>query len=91
MAEQVHEMFPQIDIGTIRDDIQQTGSAQATIENILMGRLLDRNASSYGRYGVSYYFENIFGKHYRVKFFFCDLHHQITKILFLGWNGFKYN
>ncbi|VDN50053.1 unnamed protein product [Dracunculus medinensis] len=51
MAEQVHEMFPQIDIGTIRDDIQQTGSAQATIENILMGRLLDRNASSYGRYG----------------------------------------
>lgn len=46
MAEQVREMFPQLDIGTILEDIRETGSAQATIENILEGRLVSRSLST---------------------------------------------
>ncbi|EYB90699.1 hypothetical protein Y032_0215g2352 [Ancylostoma ceylanicum] len=39
MAHQVNEMFPQISIETIIEDLRVTGSTQATIENILEGRV----------------------------------------------------
>ncbi|KHN77840.1 E3 ubiquitin-protein ligase AMFR [Toxocara canis] len=39
MAEQVREMFPQVDLNTIWDDLRMSGSMQATIENILEGRV----------------------------------------------------
>ncbi|KHJ91483.1 CUE domain protein [Oesophagostomum dentatum] len=39
MAHQVHEMFPQIPVETIMEDLRSTGSTQATIENILEGRI----------------------------------------------------
>ncbi|ETN68636.1 CUE domain protein [Necator americanus] len=39
MAHQVHEMFPQIPIETAMEDLRITGSTQATIENILEGRV----------------------------------------------------
>ncbi|MFH4983039.1 hypothetical protein AB6A40_009748 [Gnathostoma spinigerum] len=43
IAEQVRELFPQMDMATIMDDVRETGSAQATIENILEGRLIDQS------------------------------------------------
>ncbi|VDK58886.1 unnamed protein product [Cylicostephanus goldi] len=39
MANQVNEMFPQIPVETIIEDLRVTGSTQATIENILEGRV----------------------------------------------------
>lgn len=39
MLEQVREMFPQMSIEAIMVDLRQSGSAQATIENILEGRI----------------------------------------------------
>uniref|UniRef100_A0A915ACK0 Autocrine motility factor receptor n=1 Tax=Parascaris univalens TaxID=6257 RepID=A0A915ACK0_PARUN len=39
MAEQVHEMFPQVELSLIWNDLRVSGSVQATIENILEGRL----------------------------------------------------
>uniref|UniRef100_A0A0N5AHV8 CUE domain-containing protein n=1 Tax=Syphacia muris TaxID=451379 RepID=A0A0N5AHV8_9BILA len=45
MANQVHEMFPQLGVETILQDIRESGSTQATIENILEGRLEEYNSS----------------------------------------------
>ncbi|KJH43919.1 CUE domain protein [Dictyocaulus viviparus] len=39
MARQVHEMFPQIAIDVITEDLRISGSSQATIDNILEGRV----------------------------------------------------
>ncbi|KAK6009179.1 CUE domain protein, partial [Ostertagia ostertagi] len=39
MAHQVHEMFPQMPIEAIMEDLRISGSSQATIENILEGRI----------------------------------------------------
>lgn len=39
MLEQVREMFPQMSIDTILSDLRLSGTAQATIENILEGRM----------------------------------------------------
>lgn len=39
MAEQVHEMFPQVELSLIWNDLRVSGSVQATIDNILEGRL----------------------------------------------------
>ncbi|WKX91701.1 hypothetical protein Q1695_010044 [Nippostrongylus brasiliensis] len=39
MAYQVHEMFPQMPIEAIMEDLRISGSSQATIENILEGRI----------------------------------------------------
>ncbi|VDK54985.1 unnamed protein product [Anisakis simplex] len=40
MAEQVREMFPQVDVNSIVNDLRISGSVSETIENILEGRLL---------------------------------------------------
>ncbi|VDD85774.1 unnamed protein product [Enterobius vermicularis] len=45
MVTQVHEMFPQLAMESILQDLRESGSAQATIENILEGRLDEYNAS----------------------------------------------
>lgn len=39
MAHQVHEMFPQMPLDAIMEDLRVSGSSQATIENILEGRI----------------------------------------------------
>lgn len=39
MLEQVREMFPQMSTDTVLADLRQSGTAQATIENILEGRI----------------------------------------------------
>ncbi|VDM58869.1 unnamed protein product [Angiostrongylus costaricensis] len=39
MANQVHEMFPRISIDVIMEDLRISGSSQATIDNILEGRI----------------------------------------------------
>ncbi|CAJ0578235.1 unnamed protein product, partial [Mesorhabditis spiculigera] len=39
LAQQVRDMFPQIGLDQIMADLRMTGNAQATIENILEGRL----------------------------------------------------
>ncbi|KAK6055297.1 CUE domain protein [Cooperia oncophora] len=39
MAHQVHEMFPQMPFEAIMEDLRISGSSQATIENILEGRI----------------------------------------------------
>ncbi|XGW19092.1 hypothetical protein V3C99_003143 [Haemonchus contortus] len=38
MANQVHEMFPQVPLDAVMEDLRMSGSSQATIENILEGR-----------------------------------------------------
>ncbi|CAD6198907.1 unnamed protein product [Caenorhabditis auriculariae] len=40
MADQVREMFPQMGMEAILEDLRMSGSAQATIENILEGRVM---------------------------------------------------
>lgn len=46
MLEQVREMFPQMSVDVIMADLRQSASAQATIENILEGRI-GTNASQF--------------------------------------------
>ncbi|VDM14589.1 unnamed protein product [Wuchereria bancrofti] len=38
LAEQVREMFPQLEVASVLEDLRESGSVQATVENILDGR-----------------------------------------------------
>ncbi|KAM3722101.1 E3 ubiquitin-protein ligase AMFR [Dirofilaria immitis] len=46
LAEQVREMFPQFEIATIIEDLRESGSVQATVENILENRFPQQNIDS---------------------------------------------
>uniref|UniRef100_A0A914W2U4 Autocrine motility factor receptor n=2 Tax=Plectus sambesii TaxID=2011161 RepID=A0A914W2U4_9BILA len=46
MAEQVREMFPQMPLSLIIEDLRETGASQATVENILEGRLMGEGGVS---------------------------------------------
>uniref|UniRef100_A0A1I7VSA3 CUE domain-containing protein n=1 Tax=Loa loa TaxID=7209 RepID=A0A1I7VSA3_LOALO len=43
LAEQVREMFPQLEIAAILEDLRESGSVQATVENILDSRFQQQN------------------------------------------------
>ncbi|VDM98105.1 unnamed protein product [Thelazia callipaeda] len=45
LAEQISEMFPQLEMEAIMGDLQASGSLQATVENILDGRLRMNDAT----------------------------------------------
>ncbi|VBB33486.1 unnamed protein product [Acanthocheilonema viteae] len=43
LAEQVREMFPQLEMAAILEDLRESGSVQATVENILDSRFRQQN------------------------------------------------
>uniref|UniRef100_A0A915PX86 CUE domain-containing protein n=1 Tax=Setaria digitata TaxID=48799 RepID=A0A915PX86_9BILA len=43
LAEQVREMFPQLEMAAILEDLRESGSVQATVENILESRFRQQN------------------------------------------------
>ncbi|VDM91464.1 unnamed protein product [Litomosoides sigmodontis] len=44
-AEQIREMFPQLEMAAILEDLRESGSVQATVENILENRFRHRNVA----------------------------------------------
>lgn len=60
-AEQVREMFPQVPLSLILDDLRETGASQATVENILEGRLMGEGVSSADESGTDFEDESVSG------------------------------